>query len=88
MIGMSDMYARDTTTSIVGLAGRYPGLGEGVHGFFASLAAEENLPRQVPHQRWDLEQYYNPEARGDLTMYVRMGSFVDGLDAFDSSLFR
>ena len=43
---------------------------------------------QVPHQRWDLEQYYIPEARGDLTMYVRAASFVDGLDEFDAGLFR
>jgi acyl transferase domain-containing protein len=43
---------------------------------------------QVPHQRWDLEQYYSPEARGDLTMYARGAAFVAGLDEFDASLFR
>ena len=47
-----------------------------------------NASMQVPHERWDLESYYSPEARGDLTMYARAASFVDGLDEFDASLFR
>lgn len=87
-LSMSAGDAAATTTDVVGVAGRYPGCGEGLPGFFASLAAQEDLPRQVPHQRWDLEHYYCPEPRGDLTMYVRMAAFVDGLDNFDASLFR
>lgn len=78
----------ETATEVVGVAGRYPGSGEGLSGFFESLAHEQDLPRAVPHQRWDLEQYYSPEARGDLTMYTRAASFLDGLDMFDASLFR
>ena len=78
----------NTTTEVVGVAGRYPGGGEGVPGFFQSLAGEEDLPRTVPHQRWDLEQYYSPEARGDLTMYTRAAAFLEGLDLFDAGLFR
>ena len=39
-------------------------------------------------QRWDLEEYYAPEAAGGLTMSVRLGAFVPGLDGFDAALFR
>ena len=78
----------EIATEIIGVAGRYPGSGEGLPGFFESLAHEEDLPQSVPHQRWDLEQYYSPEARGDLTMHTRAASFLDGLDMFDASLFR
>ena len=39
-------------------------------------------------QRWDLEEYYAPEAAGGLTMYVRLGAFVPELDSFDAALFR
>jgi acyl transferase domain-containing protein len=73
---------------VIGVAGRYPGSGEGVDGFFASLLAEEDLPRQVPHQRWDMEHYFSPEAQGHLSMYVRMASVINGLDEFDATLFR
>ena len=39
-------------------------------------------------QRWDLEEYYAPEAAGGLTMSVRLGAFVPDLDGFDAALFR
>ena len=37
----------ELVTEVVGVAARCPGTGEGVSGFFASLALEEDLPRQV-----------------------------------------
>lgn len=70
------------------MSGHYPGKGTGILGFFESLKSEENLPRSVPHDRWDLEAYYTPESRSDLSMYVRMASFVDELASFDASMFR
>ena len=42
----------------------------------------------MPLQRWDIEQYYAPEASRNLTMDVRLAAFVDGFDAFDPALFR
>ena len=75
-------------TAIVGMSGHYPGKGTGIPGFFESLKSEENLPRSVPHDRWDLEAYYTPESRSDLSMYVRMASFVGELASFDASMFR
>ena len=76
------------TTAMVGTSGYYPGKGIGMLGFFESLKSEEDLPRSVPHDRWDVEAYYTPESRGDLSMYVRMASFVGELSNFDASMFR
>ncbi len=78
----------DTTTEVVGISGRYPGKGKGISGFYGSLECQEDLSFPVPYERWDIEQYYIPEARGDLSMYVRMACFVEDLDAFDANLFR
>lgn len=75
-------------TDVVGMSGYYPGSGVGICGFQKSLTSEEDLPRTVPCERWDLERYYVPEARGDLSMYVRMASFVEDLEEFDANLFR
>ena len=79
-----------SSTHVVGVSGLYPShtFDKGYSGFWASLAAGADLPIQVPHGRWDLEQYYAPEAHGDLTMYVRHAAFVDNLDTFDAGLFR
>ena len=74
---------------MVGASGRYPGgRGEGVAGFWQGISTERDLPSTVPHQRWDLDHYYVPEAKGDLTMYVRQAAFVQDLDMFDAALFR
>ena len=76
------------TTELVGISGHYPGMGKGVSGFYGSLVSQEDLPYPVPYERWDIEQYYTPEARGDLSMYVRLACFVGDIDAFDGNLFR
>ena len=78
----------NNTTHVVGIAGNYPGKGNGASGFLTGLTSEENLPQTIPYERWNLEQYYVPEARGDLSMYVRMASFVNKLEHFDAALFR
>ena len=39
--------SQELVTEVVGSAARVPGAGEGAPGFFASLALEEDLPRQV-----------------------------------------
>ncbi len=39
-------------------------------------------------QRWDTEKYYAAEPAGGLSMYVRLGAFLPGMDAFDADLFR
>lgn len=82
--------ARTTSTHVVGVSGAYPSqtADRGYTGFWTSLQAGADLPAVVPHSRWDLEQYYAPEARGDLTMYARHAACVDDLDMFDASLFR
>ena len=75
-------------TAVHGVSGCYPGKGQGVEGFWAALKTEMNLPSPVPLQRWDIEQYYAPDSSRNLSMYVRLVSFVGDLDAFDAAMFR
>jgi hypothetical protein len=75
-------------SAIVGVGARYPGSETDIGGFWESLKTERNLPTVVPHQRWDIDAYYVPEARGDLSMYVRLGTFLQDIDIFDAAFFR
>ena len=61
---------------------------QGVEGFWDTLRTEMDLPLPVPLQRWDVEQYYALDSSRSLSMYVRLASFVDELDAFDATMFR
>ena len=75
---------------MVGVSGCYPSqtADPGYSGFWNTLQRGNDLATTIPHSRWDLEPYYAPEARGNLTMYVRHAAFIDDLDSFDASLFR
>lgn len=42
----------------------------------------------VPAQRWDVEEYYAPDASRNLTMDVRLAAFVTDFDKFDAAAFR
>ena len=76
-------------TDIIGISARYPGShGSGMAGFWSALVMAEDLPRVVPAQRWDVEQYFAPDASRTLTMNVRLGAFVTDFDAFDPAYFR
>jgi len=88
--GASELESVQTrATHIIGLSARYPGSqGSGMAGFWATLAAAEDLPRVAPSQRWDIEQYFAPDASRALTMNVRLGAFVSDIDAFDPAYFR
>jgi hypothetical protein len=86
----SDAGARQARViDIIGISARYPGShGSGMAGFWSALVAAEDLPRVVPVQRWDVEQYFAPDASRPLTMNVRLGAFVADFDAFDPAYFR
>lgn len=90
---VSPMQSRTDTqaSAVVSIAGRYPGAepDSGIAGFWQVVESQVDLPSTVPLQRWDIEEYYGPESKGQqLSMYVRMASFVDQLDCFDHNLFR
>lgn len=81
------------SSSIVSLACRYPAASSaaagnvtGQQGFWGNLADGVNLQAPVPLARWDINRWYAPNLEPH-RMYVPFGSFVDGVDVFDASLF-
>jgi hypothetical protein len=83
--------AAQSTTVLVGASGRYPGAAEfgDLSSFWQCMDSCTDLPRLMPLQRWDVEQYFAVQGSGkEGSMYVRLGGFIDNVDAFDPSLFR
>ena len=73
------------------MAGRYPGShpDSGLPGFWTALQSQQDLPSTAPLQRWDIDEYFSPESKGQqLSMYVRMAAFIEQLDHFDNAVFR
>lgn len=78
---------KTTTVAIVGLACRFPGPCTGVPAFWAALAAKVDCLREVPLQRWDVDQWWDPEPAVRGKMYVREAGFLEGAEEFDPSFF-
>lgn len=42
---------------------------------------------EMPYSRWDVEDYYDPDAPSGLEMYVRHAAFVEGVELFGAQFF-
>lgn len=82
-------YQQNEPIAIIGMGCRFPGNNNDPESFWQFLKQGTDAVREVPPERWDVNEYYdsNPETRGK--MNVREGGFLDvGLDLFDAEFFR
>ncbi|KAG7289996.1 Non-reducing polyketide synthase rads2 [Staphylotrichum longicolle] len=76
--------------AIVGMAGRGPGC-DNVDEFWDLIMDKQDLCREVPKDRFDVDEYYCPEhGKGDkkCTMTTKFGCFMDKPGHFDSRFFH
>ena len=73
--------------AIVSMACRFPRRSRTPEEFWQCLIDQTDEVGEIPHQRWDLEAFYdaNPEVPGK--MYARHGVFLDNLDLMDPEFF-
>jgi amino acid adenylation domain-containing protein len=76
----------DDPIAIVGLAGRYPGA-RTLDEFWDNLAGGRDCITEVPAERWDHSQFYDPVRQPGRTT-GKWGGFVDGYDRFDPMFFN
>ncbi|MEP0930312.1 MULTISPECIES: type I polyketide synthase [Cyanophyceae] len=72
--------------AIVGIGCRFPGA-ENPEAFWQLLCEGGDAIAEVPPQRWDIDQYYDPEPGKPGKMSTRWGGFLDQVDGFDASFF-
>ena len=76
--------------AIVGMAGRGPGC-DNVDEFWDLIMSKQDLCREVPKDRFDVDEYYCPNhEQGDrkCTMTTKFGCFMDKPGNFDSRFFH
>jgi acyl transferase domain-containing protein len=80
-------YRQREPLAIVGMAGRFPGNGKNLNAFWKMLLNGEDAVTEVPPERWDVDEFYdpNPEAIGKI--YTRCGAFLKDIEQFDNSFF-
>jgi myxalamid-type polyketide synthase MxaB len=72
--------------AVVGMGCRFPGA-SGSTAFWDMLCRGEDAVTEVPKDRWNLDDYYDPDPEKPGKMYTRWGGFLKEIDGFDPAFF-
>jgi acyl transferase domain-containing protein len=72
--------------AVIGLGCRLPGA-DSPEAYWQLLKEGGDAISEVPPERWNLEQYYDPDENAAGKMYTRYGGFLARVDEFDPAFF-
>ncbi len=72
--------------AVIGVGARFPGA-ENSEAYWDMLKNGRDGIREVPSDRWDADQYYDPTPATPGKMVTKQGGFIDGIDRFDPHFF-
>ncbi len=72
--------------AIVGMGCRFP-QADGLDAYWRLLAEGRDAIREVPIERWDLEQLFDPNPNAAGRISTRYGGFLNDVDHFDAGFF-
>ena len=72
--------------AIVGMSCRFAGA-ENTDAYWELIKTGQTAISEVPSDRWDADEFYDPNPDAPGKMATRWGAFVDNVDRFDSMFF-
>jgi acyl transferase domain-containing protein len=79
--------AKREPIAIVGMGCRFPGGNHDPEAFWQFLRNGRDATREVPADRWDVDEFYDSNPGTPGKMYTRRGGFLDQIDLFDPQFF-
>ncbi|MBY0286514.1 MAG: SDR family NAD(P)-dependent oxidoreductase [Mycobacteriaceae bacterium] len=76
----------DEPIAIVAVSCRFPSAPD-PEAFWDVLSGGVDAIREVPEDRYDVDEFYDPDPETAGKMYTRYGGFLDGIDGFDPEFF-
>src|SRR5437588_3950888 len=76
-----------TPIAIIGMACRLPGGIESPDQLWRALLRGDDLITEIPADRWDADEYYDPEPGVPGRSVSRWGGFLDDATGFDPEFF-
>jgi malonyl CoA-acyl carrier protein transacylase len=73
--------------AIIGMSCRFPGGANDPEAFWQLLHNGVDAIASVPSQRWDVDNYYDPDPDASGKIYTRSGGFLQQVDEFDPQFF-
>jgi acyl transferase domain-containing protein/acyl carrier protein len=79
--------AQTEPIAIIGMGCRFPGSANNPDAYWQLLRNGTDAIAQIPSERWDVDNYYNPDPDMPGKMYTKYGGFLDEVDKFDAHFF-
>ncbi|OMC39400.1 polyketide synthase [Mycobacterium sp. GA-1841] len=76
----------DDPIAIIAVSCRFPGAPD-PEAFWDVLSGGVDAIREVPEDRFDIDEFYDPDPDAPGKTYTRFGGFLDGIDGFDPEFF-
>jgi polyketide synthase 5 len=76
-----------TPVAVIGMACRLPGGIESPDQLWEALLRGDDLVTEIPPDRWDADEYYDPEPGVPGRSVSRWGAFIDDVAGFDPEFF-
>jgi len=76
----------DEPIAIVAVSCRFPGA-PNPEAFWDLLSGGVDAIREVPEDRFDIDEFYDPDPEAAGKTYTRFGGFLDAVDGFDPEFF-
>ncbi|MEA5367265.1 SDR family NAD(P)-dependent oxidoreductase [Amycolatopsis sp., V23-08] len=73
--------------AVVGLSCRFAGGSDTPEKFWTNLVEGRDLVREVPADRWNAADYYDPDRTAPGKAYTQQGAFVDDIAGWDAAFF-
>jgi acyl transferase domain-containing protein/NADPH:quinone reductase-like Zn-dependent oxidoreductase/acyl carrier protein len=80
-------YAQAEPIAVVGMGCRFPGGADGPEAYWRLLSDGVDAVRDVPPERWNIDDYYDPDPTAPGKMNTRWGGFLKDVDQFDADFF-
>jgi len=78
--------ARTEPLAVIGVGCRFPGASD-PEAYWRLLHDGVDAVREVPADRWRIDDYYDPDPSTPGKTYCRWGGFLDRIDGFDADFF-
>ncbi|MBB3600697.1 acyl transferase domain-containing protein [Mycolicibacterium sp. BK556] len=78
--------ATDEPIAIIAVACRFPGAPD-ADAYWDVLAGGVDAIREIPEDRFDVDQFYDPDQQTPGKIYTRSGGYLDSVDGFDPEFF-